>query len=491
MSEKGIKRGKTPKDKGRIVSSFAGIAKVSGLGGVGFHEILVDAKGKEVAIVIGFDNDVADVLFFDENYSINNIVYKSGQTFNVQVSKKILGRVVDGFGKERDGLGKIKGKKINVFRQAPTIIQRAPVVEPVTTGIKVIDITLPVGRGQRELIIGDRKLGKSTLVQDVVLNQKKAKKPLYCIYVSCGQKEQQALNMLDLFSKHNAFLYTTVVAATAGDSYAAQYLAPFVGAAIGEYFRDNGMDALVVYDDLTKHAKVYRDISLILKRAPGREAYPGEIFSLHAGLLERAAQLNKKNGGGSLTALPIIETQEGDITSFIPTNIISITDGQVYLENGLYQKGYLPAVNVGLSVSRVGSKAQPELLKEVVGGVRLSLAQHKEMQKLTALESTISKEAQSKIKRGDLMSELMKQDKHVFISAEEQILLFYLVKEGYFDDIEKSKWQQFEKLLLELVKNRYPNILKKIQDGKFTKTVTNKFLEIADDFKKEFSLDEV
>ena len=321
-----------------------------------------------------------------------------------------------------------------------------------------------------------------------MLNQKHSEPTVYCIYVICGQKEQKVHELVSLFEQKNALLYTTIVAAPASATFAEQYLAPFVGCAIGEYFRDNGEDALVVYDDLSKHAKVYRDISLLLERAPGREAYPGDIFSLHAELLERAAQLSKEKGGGTLTALPIIETQEGDITSFIPTNLISITDGQIYLEQGLFQKGFLPAVNVGLSVSRVGSQAQPDILQKVVGGIRLALAQHKELQKLSQLETVVSNEAKKKIHRGNLMLELLKQGKHTNIQWPEQVVLFYIVEQGFFDDIEKKKWSNFEVLLLKLVRSRYRNVLQKIRKGEFDEKIKIKIQEIVKDFRQEFLL---
>ncbi len=475
-------------EAGYIVSFFSGVARIQGLPHIFLHEVLLDEVGMPVAIVIGFDENFVEALFFDEKFNLKKPIFRSFHPFSIPISESLIGRVVDGLGVPMDELGSLQGKMTSVFRQAPPIIDREPVSTPLSTGIKIIDTNLPLGRGQRELIIGDRKLGKSTIAIDTVLNQKYAKSPVQCVYVICGQKEQKVRELISLFEEHNAFLYTAIVAASAGASFAEQYLAPFVGCAIGEYFRDNGKDALVVYDDLSKHAKAYRDISLLFERAPGREAYPGDIFSLHAGLLERAAKLSKEKGGGTLTALPIIETQESDITSFIPTNLISITDGQIYLENGLFQKGFLPAVNVGLSVSRVGSQAQPSILKEVVGGIRLALAQHKELQKLSQLETVVSNEAQKKIHRGDLMLELLKQEKHTNIEWPEQTILFYTVEEGFFDDIEKKKWSYFEILLMELVRNRYPDVLQKIKSGVFDEKIQIKIQEIVKDFKQEFLL---
>ena len=478
------------KEIGYVVSFFAGVAKIQGLPHIFLHEVLLDETDKAVAVVIGFDEKFVEALFFDEKFNLKKPVFRSFQPFSIPISENFTSRIIDGLGNSMDGLGSIQGKAISVFQQAPPIINREPVSTPLSTGIKIIDTNLPLGRGQRELIIGDRKLGKSTIAIDTVLNQKYAEPPVYCIYVICGQKEQKVRELISIFEKQNALLYTTVVAASADTSFAEQYLAPFVGCAIGEYFRDNGKDALVIYDDLSKHAKVYRDVSLLLERSPGREAYPGDIFSLHAGLLERAAKLSKEKGGGTLTALPIVETQEGDISSFIPTNLISITDGQIYLENGLFQKGFLPAVNVGLSVSRVGSQAQPNILKKVVGGIRLALAQHKELQKLSQLETVVSNEAQKKIYKGDLMLELLKQEKHTNVEWPEQTVLFYAVEQGFFDDIKKEKWGHFEIRLLELARNRYPNVLQKIKSGVFDEKIKVKIQEIVNDFKQEFLLTE-
>lgn len=470
----------------RVIAYFSGVVKIQGLHQVFLHEVLVDEAGDAVAIVIGFDEEYVEALLFDERFDLEQPVWRSQQSFSVAVSDSIIGRVVDGLGQERDTLGPIRGKLRPVFRAAPSIIDREPVVRPLITGVKIIDTALSLGKGQRELIIGDRKLGKSTLAEDIILNQRGATPPLYCVYVLCGQKEQKLQELISLFEAENAFLHTTIVVATAGDSFAAQYLAPFVGCAIGEYWRDQGLDALVVYDDLTRHARVYRSVALLLERAPGREAYPGDIFSLHAGLLERAAQLSTAKGGGSLTALPITETQEGDITSFITTNLVSITDGQIYLERGLFQKGFRPAVNVGLSVSRVGSQAQPAVLKEVVGGIRLALAQHKELQKLTQLETEVSKQAQTKIHRGELTLELLKQEKHTNLSWPEQAVLFYAVEEGFFDDVAKEKWHDFESMLLELMKSRYANVLERIDQGNFTKKTKEQIHKIVEDSKQEF-----
>jgi F-type H+-transporting ATPase subunit alpha len=473
-------------ESGNIVSFFQGVAKLKGLPHVFLHEMLVDKEKAAVAFVIGFDEEFVEALFFDESFDPKEKVFRSGELFSVPITEKLIGRTISGIGKPIDDFGPLRGSKYPVFRKAPPIIDREPVRVPLTTGIKIIDTVLPLGRGQRELLIGDRKLGKSTIAIDIVLNQKNASPSVICVYVVCGQKRQKLEDILTLFEKKNAFLHTIVVAATAGSSFGELYLAPFVGCAIGEYLRDKGRDALVIYDDLSKHAMAYRDIALLLGRAPGREAYPGDIFSLHAGLLERAAKLSQKKGGGSLTALPIIETQEGDITAFIPTNLISITDGQIYFERGLFQKGFLPAVNIGLSVSRVGSQAQPKSLQEVTGGIRLALAQHKELQRLAQLETTKSEEAKKSIHRGELLLELLKQEKHTRVSWPEQAILFYTMEEGHFDDLEKSSWKRFEELFLEFLRNRYFETILSVEKNGFTDSIEEAIKNIVTDFKNEF-----
>lgn len=484
---------KTPKENkteqgnksGQIISYFSGVGKIKGLPQVFLDEVLLDKSGSPVALVIGFEKDYVKALFLRKNPDLEKPIFRSKKVFSVPISNKIIGRIINGLAQPLDNLGAIRGDKMNVFRQAPPIIDREPVSSSLSTGIKTIDTVLSLGRGQRELIIGDRKLGKSTLAQDVVLNQKEAEPPVFCVYVLCGQKEKKLQNLISLFKKNNAFLYTTVVAATAEDTLAAQYLAPFVGTTIGEKLRNLGEDVLIIYDDLSKHAKTYRNISLLQEQPPGREAYPGNIFSLHAELLERSGKLSEEKGGGSLTALPIIETQQGDITSFIPTNLISITDGQIYLEQGLFQKGFLPAVNVGLSVSRVGSQAQPEPLKEVVEGIRLALSQHKQLQKLTQLETSISEKKKEKIHRGELIMELLKQDKHTKVTWPQQVVLFYAMENGFFDEMQKEDWKSFEKVLLELIRNLHFDLLEKIKGGKFDEEIKQEIEKIIKNAKEE------
>ncbi|MEZ4104559.1 MAG: F0F1 ATP synthase subunit alpha [Candidatus Paceibacterota bacterium] len=472
---------------GKIVSFYAGVASIKGLKNVFVHEVLNDENNQPAAVVIGFDNEYVEALFVDENFDITKPVYASGKPFSISVSDAWLGRVVDGFGRSIDGFAPIpEGKEMSVFLQAPPLIHRKPITRPLITGIKIIDATLPLGRGQRELIIGDRKLGKTTLATDVVLNQKKSKDPVYCVYVLCGQRTAKLVNLKKQLEKNNATTYTIVIAALASDSYLSQYLAPFVGCTIAEHFRNTGRDSLVVYDDLSKHSKVYRDVSLILRRVPGRETYPGDIFALHATLLERAAQLSDDQSGGSLTALPIVETLEGDITAFIPTNIISITDGQIYLEKGLFRKKYLPAVNIGLSVSRVGAVVQPPVLKSVLGGIRLILAQHKELQKLSQLETVVSEAAKTNIHRGDLLLKILTQPKHTLVTFPEQTILFYAVESGFFDDLSENEWLDFMHFFLSLLRSRYQKVLQSIALGVFDDKSKMKVKAIVDDFKSEF-----
>jgi len=474
---------KNKKQVGHIISFFAGVAKLKGLPNVFINETLLDKDNKEVAIVIGFDLDHVEALFFQNNFDLNEPVYRSNKTFSIQISENVTGRIINGLGKPIDNLGNIESDNYPVFTNSPTIIDRESINQPLSTGIKILDTTLPLGKGQRQLIIGDRKLGKTTIATDIVLNQKNATPLVQCVYVICGQKEKKLKDLISLFEKNNAFLYTTIVTATSNATFAEQYLAPFVGCTIAEYFRNKNQDALVVYDDLSSHAKTYRNFALLLERSPGRESYPGDVFSIYAGLLERSAKIAN---GGSLSALPIIETQESDITSFIPTNLISITDGQIYLEQGLFQKGFLPAVNVGLSVSRVGSSAQPKILKNIVGGIRLALSQHKELQKLSQLETVLSNQAKKKIHRGEMILELLKQPKHVNISWPEQVVLFYVVEEGFFDQIASNQWSEFENSLLKLVKNKYPNILEQIKNNKFDDSVKTSIKQMIKDFQNEF-----
>jgi F-type H+-transporting ATPase subunit alpha len=474
------------REVGKITSLFSGVAKIQGLEGILVHELLIDDFGNPAAIVIGFTKDSVEALFFDENFDFTRPVFPSGRTFSIPVGENYIGKIVSGRGQEIKTHKEIAGKYKPVFGEAPQIIERQQVKTPLSTGIKMIDSTLPLGRGQRELIIGDRKLGKTTITTDVVLNQQGQKSEVLCVYVVCGKKKRELEKITSLFEKEGAFSYTAIVAATADSSLAEQYLAPFVGTTIAEYFRDKGKDALIIYDDLTNHAKAYRDISLLLKRPPGREVYPGDIFSVHAKLLERSAQLSKDRGGGSLSSLPIVETQEGDLTAYITTNLISITDGQIYLERDLFQKRFLPAINIGLSVSRVGSKAQPAPLKDATKALRLSLAQQRELQKLIQLETTISEETKKKLKRGNLILAMLNQEKHTNITWQEQTLLFYAVNAGLLDDIDADSWRENENFFLALLDSRYKPLLSKIEKDGITKNVEEEIVAAVNDFRKEF-----
>jgi F-type H+-transporting ATPase subunit alpha len=471
---------------GHVDQLFNGIARLRGLPHVAINELLVTGQGAPAALVIGFSGDYVEALFFDESFPVDQPVYRTGRQFSVPVSDARIGRVLDGLGRFRDGLPPVDGEALPVFRPAPPMIIRQAVTRPLVTGIKMVDATLPLGRGQRELIIGDRGVGKSTLATTMVIHQRLAREPVFCIYVLCGQKARRLEDLVKRLEKAGALPNCAIVAADADATYAEQYLAPFVGCALAEHFRDSGRDALVIYDDLSQHAKTYRDISLLLERAPGRETYPADIFSLHAGLLERAAQLNGAQGGGSLTAVPIIETQEGDLTSYLPTNIISITDGQMYMETGLKDKGYLPAINAGLSVSRLGSQVQPAPLKDVTGGLRLALAQQTELHNLTRMDTTVSKEAARQIHRGELTLELLKQSPDETVRWEEQVVLFFAVEQGFFDGLDEDQWRHFERLLLDVLRNGNSGLLEKIRDGRFSDEDQAVAKQVINDFKAEF-----
>ncbi len=474
------------KEVGRIERFFGGIALIRGLPRVALHEILITEDGQPCGVAVGFSERHVEALFFDERFDPLTPVYRGRQIISTRVSDDHDGRVLDGLGRSRDGLPFVSGEFRPLFRTAPPIIDRGRVERPLITGVKIIDSLLPLGRGQRELLIGDRRVGKSTIGLDAILHQRESDNPVHCVYVSIGNKTRHLEDAVRLLRENGALNYTTVVAATADDPYAALYLAPFVGCAIAEHYRDNGGDALVVYDDLSKHAKAYRDISLLLERAPGRETYPADIFSLHATLLERAAQMSAEKGGGSLTALPLIETEEGDMTSYVPTNLISITDGQIYLERSLREKGFMPAVNIGLSVSRLGAQVQPRPLTEVTGGLRIELAQQRELQKLTELESSVSEEAKKKLARGGLILELLKQEQHETLRWEEEVVLFYAVHEGYFDDLPKEDWRRFERLLLDVLRQEDHAALVAIRQGDFSAAVKKKLGTLLTSFKDEF-----
>ncbi len=472
------------KEVGYVDFFYNGIGKVVGLPNVFLHEILIWEDGKKAALVIGFDQNYVEALFFEsENIDLTKPLFRTEKIFEISIGEKYLGRIINGFGDPIDGLGKIENKEFSpVFKEAPGIIEREPVNQALNTGIKVIDTIIPIGRGQRELIVGDKKTGKTTLALGAVLNQKKSNPKVYSVYVLVGQKKDKVDETIQILKENGAFNYTTIVVALADDPLVAQYLAPYVGCTIGEYFRDRGDDALVVYDDLTKHAKAYREISLLLERPPGREAYPGDIFYIHATLLERAAKLSKENKGGSLTALPIVETLENDITAFIPTNLISITDGQIYLDPELFAKGILPAINIGLSVSRVGSQAQPGSLRQATGSLKLLIAKYQALKKLIQLESTLSKESSEAILKGNLIMEALKQNKKELLSSGEETIIFYGLTRDYFVNVKTEEWQNFENNFLNYLRQEKKDILKLIASGKDFKEIEKKIQETIKEF---------
>ena len=408
------------------------------------------------------------------------------------VGKELLGRVVDGLGNPIDGKGNLSAsKRKRVEVKAPGIIPRQSVNEPMQTGLKAIDSLIPIGRGQRELIIGDRQTGKTAVAVDTIINQKSInesedeKKKLYCVYVAIGQKRSTVAQIVKTLEDAGAMKYTTVVSATASDSAPLQFLAPYTGCTIGEYYRDNGMHALIIYDDLSKQAVAYRQMSLLLRRPPGREAYPGDVFYLHSRLLERAAKLNETNGGGSLTALPIIETQAGDVSAYIPTNVISITDGQIFLETELFNQGIRPAVNVGLSVSRVGSAAQTKAMKKVAGSIKLELAQYREMAAFAQFGSDLDQATQKLLNRGSKLTELLKQNQYSPLTVSEQVVLIYAGVKGFLDNIELQKIKEFEKNLLSKIKDEKKDILENIQStGKLDEETEKSLKEIIENLNK-------
>lgn len=481
---------------GHVLEVGDGIARVYGLENVQAGEML-EFPGAVQGMALNLEHDNVGVVLFGEDRNIRegDIVKRTGRIVDVPVGKALLGRVVDALGNPVDGKGDLKGaERAKVEVKAPGIIPRKSVSEPMQTGIKAIDALVPIGRGQRELIIGDRQTGKTAIAIDTILNQKKInesgdeKKKLYCIYVAIGQKRSTVARLVKILEDHGAMDYTTVVAATASDPAPLQFLAPYTGCSIGEYYRDNGMHALIIFDDLSKQAVAYRQMSLLLRRPPGREAYPGDVFYLHSRLLERAAKMNDVQGGGSLTALPIIETQAGDVSAYIPTNVISITDGQIFLESDLFYKGIRPAINVGLSVSRVGSAAQLKAMKKVAGSIKLELAQYREMAAFSQFASDLDVSTQKLLARGERLTELLKQPQYSPVSNEEQVLVIYAGVKGYLDDIPVHEISRFEQEMLAALKNDSPNILASIRDtGEMNEATEKSFKAFLDHFKEIFS----
>jgi F-type H+/Na+-transporting ATPase subunit alpha len=479
---------------GKVLSVGDGIARIYGLDNVQAGEMVEFDDGSK-GMALNLENDNVGVVIFGDDRKIKegDTVKRTNAIVDVPVGKELLGRVVDGLGSPIDGKGalssKVQRKRVEV--KAPGIIPRQSVSEPMQTGLKSIDTLIPVGRGQRELIIGDRQTGKTAVAIDAIINQKKInesedeKKKLYCVYVAIGQKRSTVAQITKTLEEAGALKYTTIVAATASDAAPLQFLAPYTGCTIGEYFRDNGMHALIIYDDLSKQAVAYRQMSLLLRRPPGREAYPGDVFYLHSRLLERAAKLSDKNGGGSLTALPIIETQAGDVSAYIPTNVISITDGQIFLETELFNQGIRPAVNVGLSVSRVGSAAQTKAMKKVAGSIKLELAQYREMAAFAQFGSDLDASTQQLLNRGAKLTELLKQDQYSPMTVAEQVISVFTGVKGFLDDVELNKIKKFEKDIIEKIKSDKPEILESIQSsGKIEEDTEKSLIQVIEEYKK-------
>ena len=482
---------------GQVLSVGDGIARVYGLDNVQAGE-MVEFPGGIKGMTLNLETDNVGIVIFGEDSGIKegDTVKRTGDIVDVPVGMGLLGRVVDALGNPIDGKGDIDSSERRLAElKAPGIIPRQGVNEPVQTGLKAIDSLIPIGRGQRELIIGDRQTGKTAVILDTIINQKTINdnatdesQKLYCIYVAVGQKRSTVAQVVKTLADHGALEYTCVVAATASDPAPMQFLAPYSGCTIGEWFRDNGKHAVIFYDDLTKQAVAYRQMSLLLRRPPGREAFPGDVFYLHSRLLERAAKMNEANGSGSLTALPVVETQANDVSAYIPTNVISITDGQIFLETELFYQGIRPAVNVGLSVSRVGSAAQTKAMKSVSGGIKLDLAQYREMAAFAQFASDLDPATQKLLARGVRLTELLKQDQYVPMPVEDQVISIYAGTKGYLDAIEVRDVQRFEKSLIGAVKEKASAILDSIRTEKaLSKETEEKLKSFLDDFAKAFS----
>jgi len=480
---------------GQVLSVGDGIARVHGLDNVQAGEMIEFSAGIK-GMALNLESDNVGVVIFGDDRSIKegDVVKRTGAIVDVPVGKKLLGRVVDALGDPIDGKGDLDKKleKRRVEVKAPGIIPRQSVNEPMQTGLKALDTLIPIGRGQRELIIGDRQTGKTAIAIDTIINQKEINKSseeknkLYCIYVAIGQKRSTVAQIVKTLEEAGAMEYTTIVSATASDPAPLQFLAPYTGCTMGEYFRDNGMHALIIYDDLSKQAVAYRQMSLLLRRPPGREAYPGDVFYLHSRLLERAAKLNKDKGGGSLTALPIIETQAGDVSAYIPTNVISITDGQIFLETELFNQGVRPAVNVGLSVSRVGSAAQTKAMKKVAGSIKLELAQYREMAAFAQFGSDLDATTQKLLNRGSKLTELLKQDQYSPMTVAQQVIAVFSGVRGFLDDVELSEIKNLEKKIYEKVKSSNPEIIDSINDtGQLDEKIEKKLTSIIEQFSKK------
>ena len=463
---KGYEQKVDTSEVGTVISVGDGIVRAFGLDKVKAGE-LVEFQSGITGLVLNLEEDNVGIALFGEDTLVaqGDLVKRTGNIAEIPVGEAMKGRVVDALGNPIDGKGEIattETRQIEV--KAPGVVYRQSVNEPLQTGIKAIDAMIPIGRGQRELILGDRQTGKTAIAIDTIINQKE--EDVYCIYVAIGQKQSTVAQVVDKLKEHGAMEYTTIVAATASIPAPYQFLAPFSGSALGEYFRDSGRHALIIYDDLTKHAWAYRQLSLLLKRPPGREAYPGDVFYLHSRLLERAAKIRDEDGGGSLTALPIIETQEGDVSAYIPTNVISITDGQIYLESDLFYSGIRPAINVGLSVSRVGGSAQVKAMKNIAGTLRLELAQYREVEAFSQFASDLDAVTQAQLARGSRLVEALKQGQYQPLPIEKQVLAIFAVTNGYVDKYDKEAVQRYEKELFSYIESKYQYILDEIKKEK-------------------------
>lgn len=461
-------------ETGTVLSVGDGVARIYGLENVMAGELVEFPNGIN-GMVLNLEDSQVGVVIFGEDRAIKegDTVKRTKKIVQVPVGEALLGRVVDALGNPVDGMGSIKTEHFRIVElKAPGIVARQPVGEPLQTGIKAIDSLIPIGRGQRELIIGDRQTGKTAIAIDTIINQKGQN--VHCFYVAIGQKQSTVALVVEKLRQAGAMEYTTVIAANASDPAPMQFLSAYSGTAMAEYFRDSGRHALIIYDDLTKQAQAYRQMSLLLRRPPGREAYPGDVFYLHSRLLERAAKLSDENGGGSLTALPIIETQAGDISAYIPTNVISITDGQIFLETDLFYKGIRPAVSVGKSVSRVGGAAQIKAMKQVAGSIKLELAQFRALEAFAAFASDLDKASQQQLSRGRRLVEILKQGQYVPVKVEEQIAVIFAATNGYLDVISEANVKAYEKEMIEFLKQKHSHILKTIADKK----------AISDDAKK-------
>ena len=484
---KDFKSSSEARTQGTVVSVTDGIVRIHGLSNVMSGE-MIEFPGNTYGMALNLERDsVGAVVLGDyEHISEGDTCKCTGKILEVPVGPELVGRVVDALGNPLDGKGPIKSKLTDkIEKVAPGVIARKSVSQPVQTGLKSVDSMVPIGRGQRELIIGDRQTGKTAVAVDAIINQRGQN--MTCIYVAIGQKASTIANVVRKLEETGAMEYTTVVVASASDSAALQFLAPYAGCTMGEYFRDNGMHGLIIYDDLSKQAVAYRQMSLLLRRPPGREAYPGDVFYLHSRLLERAAKLSDEHGGGSLTALPIIETQGGDVSAFIPTNVISITDGQIFLETELFNQGIRPAINVGLSVSRVGSSAQTKAMKKVSGSMKLELAQYREMAAFAQFGSDLDASTQQLLNRGSKLTELLKQKQYSPMTVAEQVISVFCGVKGYLDDIELKDIAEFEKKIIEKCKSDKPEIIESIQSsGKLEDDKEKLLIEVITQLKENF-----